>query len=105
MTDTLKILGTAVLTTSSATVYKPAASVTAMVSSFRLVNKGASTITCYAACGASSMNIVPPGLSLAAGYAYVDSDPITLGTSEAITAYASSASSIDMCVFGIEHTT
>lgn len=105
MTDTLKILGTATLTTTSASVYKPAALTSAIVSSFRLVNKGVAAATCYVMVGASSINVVPPGLSLSTGYAYVDSDPITLGTSESISAYASSASSIDMSVFGIEHTT
>jgi len=105
MTDTLKILGTAVLTTTKAAVYTPAAGVSAMVSSFRMVNKSTSAITCWALVGASSTNIIPPALSLAGSYAYVDSDPITLASSEAFYAYASSAASIDCSIFGIEHTT
>ena len=105
MSDALKILGSALLSTTMAAVYTPAATKTAIVSSFRLVNVTTSTHTCWAAVGASTYNVIPPALSLAAGYAYVDSDPITLATAEAFKAMASSAAAVHCVVFGIEHTT
>ena len=105
MTDTLKTLGSALLSTTSAAVYTAGAGVTTIVSSFRLVNISTSvTVTCNMT-GPSTMQVIPKNLSLAAGNMYVDSDPITLTTAGALKAWASTGSSIHCSVFGIEHTT
>ena len=104
MTDTLKTLGSALLSTTSAAVYTAGAGVTTIVSSFRLVNISTSTVTCNMT-GPSTMQVIPEDLSLAAGNMYVDSDPITLATAGALKAWASTGSSIHCSVFGIEHTT
>ena len=104
MTDTLKTLGSALLSTTSAAVYTAGAGVTTIVSSFRLVNISTSTVTCNMT-GPSTMYQIPKDLSLAAGNMYADSDPITLTTAGALKAWASTGSSIHCSVFGIEHTT
>ena len=105
MADTLKILGAATLTTSSAEIYKPAAGASAIVSSFRLVNKSTSAATTVeGTVGASTYYIIPRYMDLAACYGYVDEAPITLDSSQPMKFWATTAAIVDCTIFGVEHT-
>jgi hypothetical protein len=114
MTDTLKNLANVVLAASSSgtanDIYVPGAGVTAIISSFRLVaNASGGPFTVDGAYrvagGTTDVYIIPMDLSLSSGYCYSDSDPITLGTSDKLRFWASSASAVHCVVSGIEHTT
>jgi len=110
MSDALQVLAGIVLAASSSgsgNVIYTATGVTTMVSSFRLVNSSTST-SCtvrgyHLVSGGTQTAIIPMDLSLAAGEAYVDSDPITLEASDSLKFMASAASVVHCTVFGIEH--
>ncbi len=99
-------LGEGQLANSKGTLYTVPASTQTVVKTITLVNATAGSLTCnlYLKSGATSRRIIPKDMSLGAGESLETDTDYTLEAADLIEGDASSATSIDFTINGIEET-
>jgi|TARA_R100001530_G_scaffold14968_2_gene13414 hypothetical protein len=105
-TFSIKALGEGQLAASKGTIYTTPVSTQTIIKTMTLVNTSAGALTCnlYIKAGLTSRRIIPKDLSLGAGQALETDTDYTLEAGDLIEGDASSATSIDYTISGIEET-
>ena len=103
-TFSIKALGEGQLAASKGTIYTAPGATQVIIKTITLVNETAGALTCnlYLNAGSTSRRIIPKDLSLGAGESLETDTDYTLEASDLVEGDASSATSIDYTINGIE---